>query len=388
MRILVLTNEFGRYILGGLGIVANQLTLSFAKCGNEVTVVTTRPGQQVRGYSKDGCQIIRFPLASSIYHSHQRNKFRYMPVIRWINRKMKANPDIIHVHSVPFANVAIYCKEKYNVPLVYTCHSLVAQEKSSSKKMTMERQEKLLKYADRVVVPSVWQAETLVRLYPYCEGKTFVIENGVSPGRSMHRTKERELLYVGRLIPLKGIEELLNAVAILARRRRSVRLHVVGSGPKNYTNRLKVLAHRLGLADKVTWHGYCPPDTMCKVYSSYGAVVMPSRRESFGLVALEALANRVPLISTTSGGLSEFVNEDVAQIIPKVEARTIASAVRRMWKDRESTMKRVEEGFKAAEQYSWEIIVSRYLELFGQLCAKEVGEHDEARMEAGEGVEG
>src|SRR6185312_2056230 len=125
----------------------------------------------------------------------------------------------------------------------------------------------------------------------------------------------------GRVVPSKGIEELLQAVARLSNYYPTISLDVIGTGSANYMSKLQALTQ---------WLGYKGHSSLLRMYSQYGAVVMPSKQESFGLVALEALANGIPLVSSRSGGLAEFVDSNVAEVIPHIAASDIAHAIENM----------------------------------------------------------
>lgn len=366
MRIWVLSNEFGSKIIGGLGTVATQLSLALANDGDHVTVICNHSRPNVKVQRFKSLDLVRFPKTAAFY-SRKMQKHHYTPIVKWLKRKGFATPEIIHVHSVQFANVAGYYKKK-GVPVVYTCHSLVTLEKSTAfRRIVAERQKKLLKLADLIVVPSQWQRKMVEKMYPYCAEKVEVIENGVHVRTARASGNRKRLLYVGRLTPKKGIEELLEAVALLANGKSKVSLDVVGTGSRTYTAKLKAKARRLRLRGRVKWLGFRNPAEVQRLYPRYGAVVVPSKQESFGLVALEALANQTALISTRSGGLEQFVNNEVAEVIPRVGKREIATAIRQVWSDEALTRSRIEAGVSVANRYSWSRAGEAYKSLFRKL---------------------
>lgn len=375
MRVWVMTNEYVPYIIGGLGVVATHLTDALKEKDFRITVLTKAVLPKVEVIREKHFKIVRFPRDSGNFFSTKKQKFNYDMVMRWLKKTRQHPPDLIHVHSLEFAYLARYLQQIYNVPIVYTCHSLVLLEKKSPlKELIAERQRRLLLAADRIVVPSYWERSQIEQVYPFCIGKITVIENGVKMFEYPHSSADpRRLLYVGRLVHMKGIEELLQAVAVLAKKQPKVRLDVVGRGSKRYMLYLRIMAHQLGVSSRVRWLGYRPPNKVQRLYSSYGAVIVPSRQESFGLVALEALASGVPLVSTRSGGLAQFVNENVAQIIYRVDRGDIADAVQTMWKANHLTKQRVKEGFRMAEPYAWSVIADRYRELFHNVLAERAG---------------
>lgn len=371
MELWVMTNEYQPYIVGGLGVVATNLSRALAEDGLRVTVLSQTARHQVRAFEDSNMRIIRFPKERPYYAADGR-KYQYEPVHRWLDRHIDSKPDLIQIHSVEYAGAASYYKKRYKVPLVYTCHSLVALEGRSPIEQVVEnRQRRMLDAADCIVVPSQWAKRTIEQTYPGSHKKINVIENGVHIQRrpNLH-SDHRNLLYVGRLIPSKGIEELLRAIALVKKKEPAIRLSVIGRGTAAYERKLKGMTAALGLKRNVRWIGYVAPEQVLDLYRSFGTVVVPSLQETFGLVALEALANGVPLISTNAGGLAQFVNDEVAEVIPQVNSREIAASIQKRWGDAKRTRKRVEQGLNLAKPYNWSRISIRYRELFHNLLAE------------------
>jgi glycosyltransferase involved in cell wall biosynthesis len=259
-------------------------------------------------------------------------------------------------------------RKKHNIPTVYTCHSIVALESGGKKPgASLKRQLQLLRTADRVVVPSRSELAKLTKLYPFCTGKTTVIRHATLLQRSVAHGPSHHLLYVGRLLASKGIEQLFRAVALLRRDNKKVKLFMIGTGSKRYIRRLKALAKELGISSHIRWLGHRRQNEVQRMYASFGTLVMPSLQESFGMVALEALASGIPLVSTRNGGLSEFVNSKVAQVIPKVESQAIAAAVRQVWARKAVTRRRIAAGRKAAARHNWPKVAEQYEKLFKKL---------------------
>ncbi|WCK56387.1 glycosyltransferase family 4 protein [Aneurinibacillus sp. Ricciae_BoGa-3] len=364
MRCWVLTYEYNPFIIGGLGIVATHLTRSLARDGLDVTVISRSGKPHIQTNRKKHLNIVRFP-ATSKYYSVKDRTFCSHSIDDWLAKNSYEKPQILHIHSVHFAKTARYLKLKFNAPVVYTCHSLVRMEKlSKARSLVARQQEELLSFADAVVVPSLWLKSKTKELYPHLKDKLHVIENGVHVKRERCSGPRHHLLNVGRLVRSKGIEKLLGAVAILSKKHPKLKLDVVGTGSSAYRKHLRLLARTYQITERIRWLGFKTPKQVQQLYSSYGVVVVPSPNESFGLVALEALANNIPLVSTRSGGLAEFVNSSVAEIIHRVSPEEIAQAIENMWKQEELTNRRVAEGRKMALQYSWPNIAARYHSLF------------------------
>ncbi|WP_052487235.1 glycosyltransferase family 4 protein [Gordoniibacillus kamchatkensis] len=195
------------------------------------------------------------------------------------------------------------------------------------------------------------------------------------------------LLYVGRLTAIKGIEELLGAVSLLKRHKPKVRLAIVGKGGPAYTAKLKRLAGRLRISSNLNWLGKLKPSKVQRLYRSYGAVVVTSRYESFGLVALEALSHGVPLVSTRGGGLRSFVSNSNATVIPRAKAASIAAGILRMWRSPQLKRKRIANGLDTARRFGWPQIAARYRELFADIVTRRGLENDGTSLEADPGLE-
>ena len=210
-------------------------------------------------------------------------------------------------------------------------------------------------------MPSHSEYTKLVTTYPYCIGKTTIITHGVDiNGTGMTHAPRHRLLYAGRLVHNKGLEELIDAMAVLKVNDPRVQLFIIGAGRASYVRELKLRTISRGVSRIVHWLGWYDHGQLQAAYRHFGAVVMPSRAESFGLVALEALANGVPLVATQTGGLRQFVTTEVAQVIPHVDGASIAAAVIKMWQSPGIIRERVAAGRELARKYQWLHVAERY----------------------------
>jgi glycosyltransferase involved in cell wall biosynthesis len=182
-----------------------------------------------------------------------------------------------------------------------------------------------------------------------------VAYNGVEPHRAVderERVAVREkhgvdantalVLVIARLRPVKGIDDLISAIALLTD--RAVRLIVLGTGPEEQ----RLRAHAAALRAPVDFVGY--QDDIAPWLAAADVVAMPSRRESFGLVAIEAMAAGRPLVACAVGGLTEIIEDRrTGFLVPPRDPRTFAAAIVTILEDPTSS-----EAIASAARVRWQ----------------------------------
>ena len=223
---------------------------------------------------------------------------------------------------------------KWRVPHVATFHTLAktkmrarAGEKETDLRISVE--ERVARGADGVIVSTEQEKQDLISLYRTPGHKVRVIPAGVDlemfkpVDRNVARSDlgiegKKVILYVGRIEPIKGLRNLLEAVALLEDQDDTVLLIVGGKpGDDSELELLKSQARQLGIGDKVVFTGAVPQCRLPAYYSAADVFVLPSYTESFGLAALEAMACGTPVVASRVGGLSTFIrNGETGYLIP------------------------------------------------------------------------
>ncbi len=169
------------------------------------------------------------------------------------------------------------------------------------------------------------------------------------PRRRRRRTAPTEILSVGSLIPRKGQDILLEA---LARRRRS-RWHLTLVGPardRRFARRLRLRARALRLLRRITFSGTLAPHRLRRCYSAADLFVLSSRHEGFGIVLAEALAHGLPIVATRAGAIPEVLPGNLAILVPPDDARALGRALAVLLAHRASRMQAARRTRGAAER--------------------------------------
>ena len=171
------------------------------------------------------------------------------------------------------------------------------------------------------------------------------------------------LLRVCWLMPCKGIEYLLEAMAILVGRELPVRLEIAGEeNCRGYQKKLQKLTERLGISDRVVFTGWIPFDRMKDVYLRSDIQVISSIAEGTPRCIQEGAAHGLPLVSTTAGGCTDALTHGVdALLVPPTDAKSIADAVAKIIKDGELRRKLIKASYSKASRFTSETAGMQFL---------------------------
>jgi D-inositol-3-phosphate glycosyltransferase len=306
--------------------------------------------------------------------------------------------DVIHSHYWLSGLAARDLRPAWDAPIVHMFHTLGQMKNSvaSSRQewetdRRIEGEVEVMAAADRLVAATPLERAQMVWLYGADASKISVVPCGVDLDL-FHPIPQNEakqvldlpiqrcvILFVGRIEPLKGIDLLLRAIALIAPEMPCWRdeLSVIiiggaaGAGVEQVNaelTRLERLRAELGIEDLVTFLGAKDQDKLVYYYSAAEMVVMPSHYESFGMVALEAMACGTPVVASKVGGLAFSVQDGkTGFLVPEGDAEALATKIWLLLKDRDLREEFSQRAARWARRYGWPVIANQIVGLYDQL---------------------
>jgi len=306
--------------------------------------------------------------------------------------------DLIYSHYWLSGLSACALRRRLGLPWAHTAHTLaivknrlLAPGADPEPEIRIDLEGEIARCADLLVVSTAAEGEDLRRAYHVPADRLAVVPPGVDLDTFLPQPKplarllvghpdERLFVFVGRLEPLKGVDVILRALALLTAggRHPEVRLLVLGedsgSGSGGERARLRRLAEELGLADRVEFPGSVPQRELATYYAAADACLMPSYSESFGLVGLEAQACGTAVIASNVAGLASVVRDGMTGfLVDGHDPAEYADRMRRVLKCAHLSEELGWRGSRLARAFSWERTADSLLERFSDLVSADPG---------------
>jgi D-inositol-3-phosphate glycosyltransferase len=392
---------------GGMNVYVRELAKNLGKFGVHVDVFTRSQDEHVPHVLHDlgyGNRVVHVPAGPEV-PLPKKEMANYLPDFAEGIQQFAADKnlryDLIHSHYWMSGIAASSLKSEWDVPVVQMFHTLglmknrVARspdEVEGSYRVDGER--KVIQSADCLVVATPAEQSQLEFLYRTDTRKMVTIPPGVDTSRFYPippdeakavigvPPEDRLLLFVGRIEPLKGIDTLIRAMAYV-RENRLLKdcpdcphyLAIIGGDPNlsnqdmsGEMNRLQKLCQDLGIGDLVLFLGKRGQDSLPYYYSAAEVVIVPSHYESFGMVALEAMACGTPVVASQVGGLAFLIQDGVTgYVVPDDDPAALGERLATLILNPDLRQKLGEQATYYAQDYAWENITRRMKLLYDEV---------------------
>lgn len=374
---------------GGMNVYVRELSAALAQAGVDVRVYVRRWAAELpdRVAVEPGFEVVHVDAGPPDLAKED------LPAVveefaDGVEKDLVVTPvDLLHANYWLSAVAAHELKHRLDLPLVATFHTLarVKAEAGDAEPLVREAAEaRVIGCCDAICVSNVVEGDQLARLYGAPRERLELVPSGVdhaffAPGdrrgaRAALGLDDRPTaLFVGRIQPLKGLTVAVEALALVANGRS--RLVVVGgpSGPDGPAEMDDVLAvvdrHHLG--DRVLFVDPQPHHLLSSWYRAADVVVVPSRSESFGLVALEAAACGIPVVASAVGGLRTLVADGVSGLlVGDRDPANFARAIDQVLADPVRAARMGADAEHLSRRYSWSTTAARLRRSYADLAAR------------------
>lgn len=220
----------------------------------------------------------------------------------------------------------------------------------------------VLSNADMILAANEFMKEKVIGRGAKSE-KVFIIPLGIDINKFQSKAKRKELiLFIGSLEKYKGPGTLLKSIPSVLEKVPHAMFMFLGSG--SLLPKLCLEAERLGISDRVQFLGETFGESKTRILSEAKILVLPSMREAFGMVLIEAMASGTPCIASNVGGIPELIDEKVGALVPPRDPESLASAMINLLSNEKKWRSLSMDARKRAENYDANNLIGKYIQLF------------------------
>ena len=376
---------------GGLNVYVLQLARQLVARGCEVDIFSraTQPEVPAIVEIEPGLRAVHIeagPVAPLVPEDIYNHLEAFESGVKAFAAASGAGYDVVHSHYWLSGLVGERLKAAWGVPHVAMFHTLgeiknrsSVQEHETALRIASERA--VLQGADRIICATEQERTAIRALYGGDLAKVQVIPLGVDMDRFRPAAKadarerlglsqdERIILFVGRLEPLKGVDILIGAASLLDSDVDCSVLIVGGDETSaQQVEQLQDLAQALGVGKRIAFAGAVDHDMLPLYYNAADVCVVPSHYESFGLVAVEAMASGVPVVASRVGGLTGTVKDgETGYLIPWLCPEPFAERIELLLDNEPLRISLGEAAREAVSRYRWENVAGAVLDVYESL---------------------
>ncbi len=394
--------QAGRGDAGGLNVYVNALSRALAARGTEVDIVTTDLDSEYDdGSSGDSCRSLsdgRRVHVLRVCDTCRRDKSRLIECLNDLaHRALQSlqaasarRVDVVHSHYWISGLAALTVSSALDAELVHTMHTIgaVKHERDPCAQEDPRRhaaEERIVSSAAQLTANTAGEAADLQRIFGVPEHRITVVAPGVDlsvfrpPARPDARWEQPwgpqrpvRLTFAGRLQPHKGPQVAVAAVGHLRQLLPEVPVQLTVAGRQSGADAVEIteLAAAWGVSDAVMLTDPLPHPQLAQLFRGSDAVLVPSYSESFGLVALEAMACGTPVLAHQVGGLAELVrHRETGLLIDTLEPAVWAQQIRWLTSQTHRPRRISQSAAQLAQHYSWDSTAARAVKAYRQASA-------------------
>ncbi|MFW5982112.1 MAG: glycosyltransferase family 4 protein [Halanaerobiaceae bacterium] len=382
MRILMFSWEYPPLSHGGLARHVQDLSEALVDEGHEIYVVTQGNADLLPDENINGVRVLRTEPVSINANNFIDNilhlNFQLLDKAIQLHNEI-VDFDIIHGHDwLVFWATKVF-KHSLTKPLVFTIHATEFGRNQGIYNGMQRYINDLEWYATfeawRVIVCSNYMKNEVRNLFQVPEDKVLSIPNGVnednyqtdySPSfrQKYASPNEKMVFYVGRIVREKGIQVLIQSIPEILSKNPSTKFVIAGKGP--HLDSLKSQADFLGVANRIYFTGFISDEERNKLYQAADLAVFPSLYEPFGIVALEAMVTKTPVIVSNVGGLAEFVRDgENGLTVNANDSQQLADKIVYLLNNQDKARSIANIGYRMVKQgFTWQQIARETLKVY------------------------
>ncbi|MGB9678839.1 MAG: glycogen synthase [Thermoanaerobacteraceae bacterium] len=382
LKVTLFTNEYPPYIYGGAGVHVDYLTRELSKL---MKVDVRSFGDQ--NYEKENLKVRGYKdweeLKKGLDPRYQKALGPFSTDLAMI--KDNIDSDILHCHTWYTFMAGFLAKKLYDKPLVVTIHSLEPlrpwkeEQLGNGYRLSSWMEKTGIEGADRVIAVSKGSKEDIIKAYNIPEEKIEVIYNGIDLNqyqktdrnvtRKEYGIEGKYILFVGRISRQKGIIHLIDAVKYLP---KDIKIVLCASSPDTQEV-MEEMEQKIKEYNNIIWiNKMLQKEEVIELYSNAEVFVCPSVYEPFGIINLEAMACKTPVVASATGGIKEVVvNDETGFLVEPGNPLDLANHINILLNNKELAVKFGINGRKRVEEmFSWESIAKKTYEMYTDVIKK------------------
>ena len=381
---------------GGMNVYIKELAKELGRRGVGVDIFT-------RLQKHDLPQVVPFGTNARVIHIKAGLSQPYDKNILWyflpefvyqvkeFIRRERVKYDLLHAHYWLSGWVAKGLQKSWEIPVIQRFHTLghlknlaMANSRIKEHPLRLRLEKALMNHVDQLEAASQQGKRDMIKFYEAVPEKVEVIPCGVNLSifrpipkdearASLGLDKAKIVLFIGRIDPIKGLDTLVTAISIL---RSTPRLKLIIIGGSNNADReenkelqrIKTLVKKLDISPLVTFLPGQNQEVLTYYYSAADGLAIPSRYESFGMVALEAMACGTPIVASNVGGLSFTIPDSKSGfLVPPGNGERLAEKLNLLLSNKELTNRFGQNGMAWVKNFQWSKVADQEILLYNKV---------------------